>query len=69
MSSKILNIEYEIGEIIYLKTDEDQKQRIVFAIVVYRNEFVYRCSCGTVMSDHYDFEMSRELDTTLKTNN
>lgn len=60
--SQIINNVYNIEDIIYLKTDTDQLQRIVFAFIVTKDSVLYRCSCGTQISDHYDFEISTEKD-------
>lgn len=56
--SKILSNIYEIGDTVYLKTDNDQMPRIVFCFRVYKNDMLYELVCGTVTSAHYDFEIS-----------
>lgn len=52
-------IEHEIGDEAYLRTDDNQLMRIVFALVVTKTCVLYRCCCGREISDHYDFEMSK----------
>lgn len=64
----VIDNKYDFGEIVYLKTDSDQEKRIVTAIKVYpAGDIIYQLSCGTENSDHYEFEISREEDTVLKT--
>ncbi len=56
----MIDNEYEVGDIVYLKTDEEQLQRIVSGIDIRPGVLIYRVSCGIVDSSHYDFEMTRE---------
>jgi hypothetical protein len=52
---------YKLGELVYLKTDIDQSQRMVTGLkVCLTNETLYELSCGTYVSWHYEFELSRE---------
>lgn len=57
----IIENKFEIGDIVYLTTDEDQKRRVVTAITVLPdNKLTYQISCGHFASDHYEFEISDE---------
>jgi hypothetical protein len=59
----VIENKYEIGEVVYLKTDPEQLKRIVVAIVIYKNaEIVYKLVCGITESNHYDFELQTEKD-------
>lgn len=58
----VIDNEYNHGDIVYIKTDRDQLPRIVYCIKVYKNEITYSLSCGTVVSEHYPFELSREVN-------
>lgn len=52
---------FDIGEVVYLKTDEEQSARIVTRIDIVPGEvFMYQLSCGTEFSLHYDFEITKE---------
>lgn len=51
---------FEIGDIVYLKTDTDQKQRLVYAFEVTNRDTMYKVACGTDISTHYEFEISVE---------
>lgn len=56
----MIDNKYEIGQIVYLKTDDDQRARIITCIRVFQNELLYQLSCGSQCSDHYEFEISTE---------
>ncbi len=56
--------EYSIGDIVYLKTDSEQLERMVFAIEVSSTGLLYRLSCGIGNTYHYGIEMSTEKDIT-----
>ena len=60
---KINNI-FEIGQSVYLKTDSDQHERLVTAIIVRGYGLLYSLSHGTEESTHYDFEINPEKDIT-----
>jgi len=56
---------YDIGDMVYLKTDADQRLRIVFSVKVFKSgELMYELVCGTITSIHYEFEISKEKDLT-----
>lgn len=64
----VIDNKYEIGDIVYLKTDSDQFIRIVTSIRVYKNgDVTYGLGCGTEDSAHYDFEISYDKNITLTT--
>lgn len=57
----LIDAKYDIGDMVYLKTDSEQLQRIVTRVNVFKNgELMYQLSCGANSSDHYDFEISIE---------
>lgn len=59
----VIDNEFEIGELVYLKTDDDQKIRLVTAIKVCPDDsYLYELVCGALQSFHYDFEITREKD-------
>lgn len=53
---------YDIGQIVYLITDNEQQDRIITAITVRSGGAIYELSCGANCSTHYDFEMASEKD-------
>lgn len=74
MNTKILDylsenqVKYNIGDMVYLKTDTDQRIRIVNAVIFEENGVNYRIVCGT---EHYwasAIELSVEKDLVIKIN-
>jgi hypothetical protein len=55
-----IETEYNLSEIVFLITDNEQLQRIITGIQISCNQVVYRLACGTVESWHYDFEFVKE---------
>lgn len=55
-----IKTKYDIEQVIYLKTDEDQRERIITAITIRPLGVIYEVCCGTCTSSHYDFEMSTD---------
>lgn len=53
---------FDVQQSVYVKTDIDQKVHIVVAIVVTPKDVLYRCSCGNITQDYYDFELSTEVN-------
>lgn len=63
----VVDNKYEFGQEVYLKTDVDQKIRLVTGLLVRPNgSMSYELSCGTECRWHYDFEISTVKDV-LKT--
>lgn len=56
----VIDNKFDIGQTVYIKTDDEQKQRIVTSIIVCPNGLIYECFCSTLESKHYDFELSSE---------
>ena len=56
----ILDNKYNLGDIVYLKTDTDQSERILTSIQVSVIGILYKLSCGTTETWHYDIEISAE---------
>ncbi|WPU91815.1 hypothetical protein SNE25_21085 [Mucilaginibacter sabulilitoris] len=58
--------EYNLGDIVYLKTDPDQLQRMVVAITIRPTGILYELSQAASGSDHYSIEISPSPDLNLK---
>lgn len=60
----MINIDnkFDIGQTVYLKTDTEQIKRMVTGFTVTKNDLIYEVSCGTIVSKHYDYEMSEEVN-------
>lgn len=50
--------EFNIGEIVFLITDENQLERIVTGLIIRKNSIIYYLSCGTTETSHYSFEIA-----------
>jgi hypothetical protein len=63
----IVDNKYNFGDEVYLKTDSEQLVRMVTSIHCHPNgQIVYQLTQGTVVSDHYDFEISSEVNELIK---
>ena len=62
-----MDIDFEIGDEVYLKTDVDQSKRIITGIALKQTGILYELCCGTSSSWHYSFEISVAVDVLMKT--
>lgn len=62
----VIDNRYEIGEIIYLKTDNDQLLRLISGIMICGKDIMYEVSHGTTTSKHYEFELTPEVNILAK---
>lgn len=66
----VIENKFDLGELVYLKTDEDQKMRMVTEIsVMLDGSLVYELTCGTVCTSHYEKEITEEKDILASTTN
>jgi len=65
----VVDNKFELKQIVYLKTDVEQKARIVTGFVVRETAIVYELSCGVEVCNNYDFEISDEKDVLIATTN
>lgn len=65
----VIENKFNIGDIVYLKTDKDQSPRMVFALVVRQGGILYEVAAGVNTSSHYDFELSAEANVLMTTTN
>lgn len=61
--------EFNIVQVVYLKTDKDQLPRIITAIKIVPEGLMYELSQGPNNSWHYGFELSETVDLMLTTTN
>lgn len=59
-----INTKYNIGQVVYLLTDEDQKERIITAIMLEGANTAYRLNFAGTQTWHFDFEMTESRDYT-----
>lgn len=66
----VIDNKYGFGQEVYLKTDTDQKLRLITGILVRPNGCIsYELSCGVDTRWHYDFEVTTERDVLKTTTN
>lgn len=66
----VIKNEFELGSTVYLKTDVDQKARIVICIHVDIDRCVmYELVCETQEIRHYSFEISAEKNVLITSDN
>ena len=53
-------VDFDIGDIVYLKTDVDNLPYLVIGIMIRQHGVVYQLSQGAYVSNHYGFEISKE---------
>lgn len=59
----VIENKFEIGDFVYLRSDPEQRQRLVVQIAVGGSGNIRYCvSLGTVETWHYDMEMTTEKD-------
>jgi hypothetical protein len=52
----------DIGDIVYLRTDPDKYERLIVSFKVEPSGMVlYELACGDRKSNHYEFEIQREI--------
>lgn len=61
-----INNRYEIGEIVYIKTDLEQLPCIIVEMVVSKNNIMYVVSRNLDTCKFYDYELSDTPDKNIK---
>ena len=56
----VVDCKYNIGDFVYLLTDEEQSPRIITSIQINPSGLLYRLSRGTEETWHYDIEIIKE---------
>lgn len=51
---------FEIGEIVFLITDEDQSERMITGYIVRPGLIIYFVSKGTAETTHYEIEIASQ---------
>ena len=54
--------DYSLGDIVYLKTDIDQKERIIVQMSIRPTGTMYELGCGENSSWHYEIEFGTSRD-------
>jgi hypothetical protein len=61
--------QFNLGDAVYIKTDADQKKRMVIGILIRPSGILYELNCGDRSSYHYQMEISDTKDILLSTTN
>ena len=61
----LIDNKHEIGDIVFLATDEEQLERFVTGLSIRPNSISYMLSCGSNESFHYDFEITSERNVLI----
>lgn len=65
----VIDNKFEIGDVVYLKTDRDQYERIITGIKILPIGIIYRVSLGVGENDHYEIELTAEKNVLITTTN
>jgi hypothetical protein len=66
----VIDNKFNIGQEVYLKTDADQRLRMVTAIIIRPgNSYSYELTWGTDSRWHYDIEITTEKNVLISTTN
>jgi hypothetical protein len=60
---------YNYGEELYLKSDIEQRMRVVSGFIHRPGNIMYLLMCGQDESAHYDFELSEDRNIVMVTSN
>lgn len=65
----MLESKYDIGQIVFLITDIDQRERLVVEIMIRQTGVMYNLAHGSHNSWHYEMEMCIEKNVITATTN
>ena len=57
-----INVDFNLGDLVFLKTDPDQKQRMITKISITPDGIYYNLNCGVEESPHYSIEITSDRD-------
>ncbi|MFP4527707.1 MAG: hypothetical protein ACLFQX_04090 [Candidatus Kapaibacterium sp.] len=57
-----MEIKFMIGQTVFLRTDSEQRERIVTGVTILPGMIRYGLSCGTEETWHYEFEINENKD-------
>jgi hypothetical protein len=64
----VIENKFDLGDLVYLSTDEEQKQRMVTKIsATLDGGLIYDLNCGTCCTVHYEKEISEEKNVVIST--
>ena len=69
MMKHTINIDFNLGDIVYLRTDPEQNPRMITGIMVRPIGIAYSVTFGANESAHYAIELNSTRDVLLSFNN
>lgn len=64
-----IKLKYNFGTTVYLKTDTEQKPRIVIAAIIQGGGYIeYKLACGEDYTWHNEYEITKEANVLVKIN-
>lgn len=60
-----IETKFDLSQIVFLITDQDQKERIITGIIVRPYGCLYYLSCGTEETTHYEMEFCSDKNYKL----
>jgi hypothetical protein len=60
-----LDVKFAQGEIVILRTDEDMSKRVCYGYDIAGNNVIYKLACGTMVSNHFEFEIMTEKEALI----
>lgn len=64
---KIIDTKFDLGQIVFIKTDKEQQPRMIIGITVRPTGLLYELNFGSNSSWHFEIEISDEKDILLTT--
>lgn len=64
-----INTKFDIGQVVFLKTDNEQNERLITGIDIRESGIIYRVSFCETDSYHCGFELSMEKNVLKSTTN
>lgn len=58
----VIDNDFYLGQVVYLKTDIDQLERIVTSFTISKNDVFYFLSCGIDLTTHSACEITETKD-------
>jgi len=56
----IIHNKFSLEDIIYLKTDPEQSERMITKIEITKGDIMYQLCCGVNYSTHYEYEITED---------
>lgn len=53
-------VDFKIGDIVFLTTDPEQLERVVYSYTIYPTHIIYSVAQGLNTSGHFGFELTTE---------